>query len=273
MAFFYLLTLALVQGLTEFLPISSSGHLVLVHAAFGGVSSWEKHMLLDVSVHIGTLCSVLVYFHRDVFAMFRGLMDSLKGDYKSEGARMNGYVLVSSIPVIVAGYILHVIQPSWLLSIKLVAWSTLIFGVLLWVVDSVKPVRKERGDMTFTDALIIGCAQALALIPGTSRSGITMTASRFLGYSRTEAARYSLLLAIIAIGGAGVLGMIDLAQQGDIALGIDVFIMGFLAFVSGLVAIALMMKWLSRSTFMPFALYRVILGAGLLILLYGGFIT
>lgn len=273
MAFIYLLTLALVQGITEFLPISSSGHLLLVHAAFGGQETWQNHMMLDVAVHVGTLFSVLVYFYKDILKMLVGLKDWATGDYKSEGARLNLYVLVGSIPVIIAGYILNLLEPSWLLSIQVVAWTTLLFGILLWFVDRFKPAEKELSDMTLKDAFLIGCAQSLALIPGTSRSGITMTAARFLGYNRTESAHYSLLLAIIAITGAGTLTAFDLVKEDNIALTNDVFITAFLAFVSGLMAISLMMKWLARSTFTPFAIYRVILGVGLLTLIYSGVLS
>ncbi|MEZ5918452.1 MAG: undecaprenyl-diphosphate phosphatase [Alphaproteobacteria bacterium] len=273
MFFAYLFTLALVQGLTEFLPVSSSGHLVLVHAAFGGGRDWESHMLLDVAVHVGTLCSVLLYFRADVLAMLAGVRDWLAGRYDSKGARLNIHVLVSSIPVMVAGYILHALEPPWLLSVWIVAWTTLLFGIVLWIADLKGPVKKQQDDMGMRDALIIGCAQALALVPGTSRSGITMTAARFLGYSRTEAARYSLLLAIVAISGAGLLGGLDLVKQGDVKVTTDVLMTAFLSFVAGWVSISLMMKWLAHATFTIFAIYRVILGVGLLILLYTGIIS
>lgn len=273
MFFAYLFTLALVQGLTEFLPVSSSGHLVLVHTAFGGVQNWENHMLLDVAVHVGTLGAVLLYFRADVLAMLAGVRDWVTGRYNSKGSRLNAHVLVSSVPVMVAGYVLHALEPPWLLSVWIVAWTTLLFGIVLWIADIKGPVRKQQDDMRMRDALIIGCAQALALVPGTSRSGITMTAARFLGYSRTEAARYSLLLAIVAISGAGLLGGVDLARQGDVKVTGDVLMAVLLSFIAGWVSISLMMKWLARATFTPFAVYRIILGGGLLALLYTGVIS
>ena len=128
------------------------------------------------------------------------------------------------------------------------------------------------GDITVRDAFLIGLAQSLALVPGTSRSGITMIAARFLGFSRTESAHYSLLLAIIAIGGAGFLSMIDLIQSGNIQLSLTALFSAVISFVAGLGAITLMMKWLEKSTFTPFAIYRVVLGIVLLIAIYSDMI-
>lgn len=273
MPFFYLLILALVQGITEFLPISSSGHLMLVHEIFyddkaDAVSNlWEKHLVMDVAVHVGTLFSVLVYFRKDVAVMFSGLWDGMRGDTQSDGFKLDLYVIVASIPVIAAGLALHKLKPDWLLAVEIVAWTTLIFGILLWWVDS-KPVHKTIKDMNFKDSLLIGFAQSLALVPGTSRSGITMTMSRFLGYSRAESAHFSLLLAIVAIGGAGSLGALELIQSENQSIGVDALLAAVIAFISGLIAISLMMKWLERSTFLPFVVYRIALGLILLVVVY-----
>ncbi len=271
MPLFTIIILALIQGITEFLPISSSGHLVLAQDFLGGpetLDKWDSHVLLNVAVHVGTLFSVLLYFRKDVLLALHGLVDCGKRDFKSQGARLNIHVIVASIPVIIAGVILHALEPSWLLMVEIVAWTTLIFGILLWVADRLPQQDKTLENMTVKDAILIGLAQSLALIPGTSRSGVTMTASRFLGYSRTESARFSLLLAIVAITGAGLLLGKDLVEMGDVDLTYDVFLAAFLAFLSALAAIHLMMKWLERSTFTPFVIYRIVLGGALLIYLY-----
>ncbi len=273
MALYTLIILALVQGITEFLPISSSGHLLLVHSLMDEGSSVElfkQNLLMDVAVHVGTLFSVLIYFRRDVISMLQGIKPMLTGAHNKPAARLNIHIIISSIPVIIAGFLMNYFDVYWGHAITLVAWTTLIFGIALWVADSLKPTDKTLDDMNITHALLIGLAQALALVPGTSRSGITMTASRFLGYSRTESARYSLLLAIIAIAGAGTLGAIDLIQMENVALTTDALIAAGLAFISGLIAITFMMKWLEKSSFKIFAIYRIALGIALLAISYSG---
>ncbi len=262
MALYHIVILALIQGITEFLPISSSGHLALAHAVMDGDSAgrWGENLTLDVAVHVGTLFSVLVYFRRDIMAMLRGGADS----------KLLRFVIAASVPVIIAGFALHLFQPDWLRSVEVIAWTTLIFGILLWWVDKSKPAERDLQSMGMKDALLIGLAQILALVPGVSRSGITMSAARWFGFSRVEAARFSLLLAIIAISGAGTLGGIGLVKSGDAALGFDALLAASLAFLSGLGAIALMMRWLERASFAPFALYRVVLGIVLLGIVYGG---
>ena len=270
MALYTIILLAVVQGITEFLPISSSGHLVLIHAASGQEGEWQQSLLMDVAVHVGTLFSVLLYFRKDVLKMLYGLKDCTGGKYNSEGAKLTLYVVISSLPVIAAGFALHVWQPSILRTIEVMAWATLIFGALLYVADQKSPATREIKDLTLKDAIMIGLSQALALIPGTSRSGITMTAARFLGFSRTESAHYSLLLAMVAISGAGMLGSLDLIESRDVALSIEALAAMALAFLSGLIAIHLMMKWLARASFTPFVIYRVILGIVLLIGVYSG---
>lgn len=268
MALFPLIILALVQGITEFLPVSSSGHLILVHSLFGESQSWENTKIMDVAVHVGTLLSVLVYFRKDVGIMVQGISPLLTLKFSEKPARLNLHILIASIPVLAAGLTLHIIQPDWLLMSKIVAWTTLVFGILLWIADRQKEKSKTLDDLNIKEALLIGLAQMLALIPGTSRSGITMTASRFLGYSRTESAHFSLLLSIIAIAGAGTLGTLEVLKSDDAELGLNALIAVILSFFSGWAAIALMMKWLQKSTFTPFAIYRIILGTILLIILY-----
>jgi len=264
MILYHIVILALIQGITEFLPISSSAHLVLAHAVINGDSAghWGEDMMIDVAVHVGTLFSVLVYFRRDLCAMC----------CKPGASGLPLLVLVSSIPVIIAGFALHMLQPDWLRSVEVIAWTTLIFGIALLWADRSKPSERDLDDLTMRDAVWIGLAQVLALIPGVSRSGITMTAARWLGFSRLEAARFSMLLAIVAISGAGTLGGIDLIKSGDAALNMEALLAAALAFLSGLVAITLMMRWLERATFTPFAIYRVVLGLLLLGIVYMGII-
>jgi len=272
MTLFSLIILALVQGITEFLPVSSSGHLILAHSFMGEAQSWESTKIIDVAVHVGTLLSVLVYFHNDVWPMIKGIIPFVTFRFTDNAAKLNLHIVIASVPVIAAGFVLHMLEPGWLLFTEIVAWTTLIFGIILWIADRREEQSKTLDNLNIKDAILIGLAQMLALVPGTSRSGITMPASRFLGYSRTESARFSLLLSIIAIAGAGALGAKDVIESGDATLGINVLIAVALSFISGLIAIALMMKWLQKSTFTPFAIYRIILGVALLIILYGDFV-
>jgi len=265
MPLYYIIILAIVQGISEFLPISSSGHLVLSHTIINGEVNnlcWAKNRMLDVAVHVGTLLSVLIYFRQDLYGMGRKAFST-----KTNDSKLLQNIFIASLPVIIAGLLLQIWQPSLLCSLKLMAWMTLIFGIILGIADRFK-LSKNIADMTRSDALTIGFSQALALIPGVSRSGITMTSARFLGFNRTDAAKFSLLLSIISISGAGLLTSFGLYQMGNIDLGIDIIIAIIFSFLFGYIAISLMMKWLSNSTFKPFVYYRIILGIMLLIVLY-----
>ena len=274
MILYHIILLAIIQGLTEFLPVSSSGHLGLYHCFTDQCEYWDsKNLTMDIAVHVGTLMAVLLYFRTDVLHMLCGVKNIATGNMSSEHSRLTLYILVSSVPVIVAGFILHNFEPDGLKTIHVIAWTTIIFGIILWWTDKKSPAERTIKDMTFKDAVIIGAAQVLALIPGTSRSGITMTASRYLGLSRVESAHYSMLLSIIAISGAGTLVGLSLVESNNISLGFDVIVAVILSFVSGWIAIAVMMKFLKTSTFTVFALYRVLLGGALLGLLYGGVIS
>lgn len=274
MILYHIIILAVIQGLTEFLPVSSSGHLGLFHCFTDHCDHWdEKNVTMDIAVHVGTLFSVLLYFRRDVWRMLVGAKDIGTGQSQSNDAKLLLFVLISSVPVIIAGLILHMFEPDWLKTLYVIAWMTLIFGIVLWYADTKTLATKQMKDMSYKDAIIIGFAQILALIPGTSRSGITMTAGRFLGYGRTDSAHYSMLLAMVAISGAGALISIGLLKDGDVQLGLDALIATVFSFISGWIALAVMMKYLQRATFTVFAVYRVILGGGLLILLYSGVIA
>jgi len=270
-----LAVLASVQGITEFLPISSSGHLVLVWEGFdrlgaAGVRAEAAERLdLDVAVHVGTLAAVCLYFWRDIATMLAGVAKLATGRVDA-GARLAGLVLIASIPIIPVGFFGKELVLVYLRDLAIIGWATLGFGILLGLADRYGMLINRLPHMGWGQALAIGLAQVLALIPGTSRSGITMTAARMLGFERAEAARFSLLLAIPAILGAGTLAGLDLYESGDMSLGRDAAIAAGLAFLAALVAIAVMMAWLRRASFTPFVVYRVILGTLLLALVYGG---
>ena len=275
MYLYHIVILALIQGITEFLPVSSSGHLVLVHSIFdqNGESNWDENLVIDVAVHVGTLFSVLVYFRRDVLKMLCGLKSVATGNVKSDDSKLFLYVLVGSVPVVIAGLLLAILEPEYLRSTEVIIATTIIFGILLWWGDSKNPSHKTVKDMNYKDAVIIGLSQMIALIPGTSRSGITMTSARFLGYSRTESAHFSLLLAMVAISGSGVIGGWKLIKEDNLDLTFDAFLAVILSFICGLLAIAVMMKFLEKSSFTGFAIYRVALGIILIGLVASGVMT
>lgn len=265
MPFLHIVVLALVQGITEFLPISSSGHLILVPI----VAGWpDQGLMIDVAVHVGTLGAVLLYFWRDVWMMLAGLGRVARGRW-DPGARLAVLVIAATLPVVVAGFILDHFYPQGLRSIEVIGWTTLLFGIVLYLADAFGLTVRRMEHMRFSDAAVIGVSQVLALIPGTSRSGITMTAARMLGFDRTDAARFSMLLSMPTILGAGTLKGWELYQSGDAQLTADAFAVAGLAMVSALVAITLLMAWLRRATFTPFVVYRVVLGVLLLAFAYG----
>ncbi|MBI1208207.1 MAG: undecaprenyl-diphosphate phosphatase [Azospirillum sp.] len=261
-----LIVLAVVQGITEFLPISSSGHLILVPYLTGEA---DQGLMIDVALHVGTLGAVLLYLWRDIVRMLVGLGRALRGR-ADPGGRLALQLIVATLPLVAAGYAASRYLGDALRSVEVIAWTTLGFGILLGLVDRAGMTVRRIEHMSYSGALFIGFAQILALIPGTSRSGITMTAARMLGFERAETARFSMLMSIPAIVASGALQGIKLYQAGNAQLTADALIAAGLALVAALVAIAAMMGWLRRASFMPFVLYRIALGGGLLIWIYFG---
>ena len=261
----HIVILSLVQGITEFLPISSQAHLQLLSM----FSDWsDQGLMLDVAVHVGTLGAVIVYFWRDLWAMIIGVAKLAKRG-QSQDTRLAGFLIIGTLPAIAAGYFMSKYFPNGIRGIEIVGWTTLSFGILLYFSDKIGMTVRSIKHINLFDIIFIGCAQALALIPGTSRSGITMTAARILGMERQESARLSMLLSIPVIIGAGSLQGWKLFQAGDNSLSNDVFLAASLSFVAALVVMAGLMAWLKRSTYTPFVIYRVILGIILLSISYG----
>jgi undecaprenyl-diphosphatase len=268
--FVHILVLAAVQGLTEFLPVSSSGHLILVPHILGWT---DQGRIIDVAMHIGTLLAVLIYFWRDVFAMTRAFGRSFT--LAATGRPMDKEfwlilkLVVASIPAVAVGLLIESYFPDGMRDISIIAWTTIVYGIVLYAADRMFMTIRRMEHISFLGAFFVGCFQALALIPGTSRSGATMTAARILGVERSDAARFSFLMAIPTILGAGLLEGYKLYRSGDMSLAHDAVIGGVLAFVFGLAAIAFMMAWLRRASFTPFVVYRLALGALLMWIVYG----
>ena len=256
-----ILVLALVQGLTEFLPVSSSAHLILGSKLF----SWpDQGLVFDVATHLGTLFAVLFYFRKTLTAMCLSWLKPAVSVAQKEHRAMARYLLLASIPVIVVGGLGHSWVETHLRDVRVIAVSTLVFGALLWAADAFFARDRDLGNMKQKPALLIGLAQVLALIPGASRSGVTMTMGRMLGFSADAAARFSFLLSIPVIGAAGAYGLLRMIQN-DTELNWTEFAMavGFSA-LAGWVCIAAFLALLKRFGLLPFVIYRLALGLALL---------
>jgi len=253
------IVLAIVQGLSEFLPISSSGHLILV-PHFAG---WEDQGLaFDVAVHVGTLFAVVAYFRRQLYAMARAWFGSFRGGPLSPDARLAWSVLVATIPVGLAGLLFAGWIEDKLRNPVFVAFTLSGFGLLMWLADRFGRRQRDEYTIGWRDAMLIGAAQALSLMPGTSRSGVTMTLGRSLGLTREAAARFSFLLAVPGIGMAGAYELLQLLQ--DPGNGADWPLMGLGVAVSaatGYLCIHWLLKVITRIGLAPFALYRFALAA------------
>ena len=259
--------LGLLQALTEFLPISSSGHLVLAPRLVGGdVSS----ITFDVGLHVGTLIAVLVYFWRD----WLNIATSLLHDLPAHGARVSRWaepsrlglwIVIATLPAVIVGAVLTATVEDWFRSPVSVAVSLLFFSAVIWFADRLGAQHLGDGDATPRRALLIGCAQAIALIPGTSRSGITIAAARGLGFERSAAARFSFLLSAPAVAGAAVLTLSGALANGDpIAWG-PLVVGAVTAAAAGMLVIRGLMRYLQTRSLAVFVWYRVALGCAVLV--------
>lgn len=262
----HLFLLALVQGITEFLPVSSSGHLILLPRL---LAVEDQGLMLDVAVHIGTLGAVMLYFWRDMLRLMVGLGHVLSGRLSSPQARLFLLLGFATIPVVLAGLALKMAGVmDGLRGLKVIGWAMLGFGIVLYIADRKGPETKQTGHWNWRDALLMGLAQAIALIPGTSRSGITITAARGLGYTRREAARLSMLMSVPTILASGALLGKDVLEAGDWTLLREAGMAAALAFAAALLALTLMMRLLKSTSYTPYVIYRIGLGGVLLWLAY-----
>lgn len=261
-----ILVLAIVQGITEFLPISSSGHLILVPQLY----CWpDQGLTMDVAAHVGTLLAVLVYFWRDLFSMSQGAWKVLRGK-RDPRARLIGLLLVAAVPGLAVGFAVDVYFGAALRSPLVVGCALIGFGLLLYAADKIGITVRRIEHMSWGNALAIGLFQCLAFIPGTSRSGITMTMARLIGFERPDAARFSFLLAIPTIAAAGLYKGWQLVQGADMAALQLAGLMVALSAIAGFLAIAFLMYWVRRASFTPFVVYRIALGLFVLYLFYLG---
>tara|TARA_R110002094_G_scaffold2147_13_gene9038 strand:+ start:758 stop:1576 length:819 start_codon:yes stop_codon:yes gene_type:complete len=268
----YILLLALVQGLTEFLPISSSAHLILPSQLLGWA---DQGLAFDVAVHVGTLSAVLFYFRRDFILLTLGWLRSVVplagGRCKSSmHSRIAWVIIIATLPACVAGLLLNDFIEQNLRSILVIAGTTLIFGGLLWFADRGRTETRHSRHIGVRDALIIGCSQAVALVPGTSRSGITISVGLMLGLTRKAAARFSFLLSAPLILAAGLFKGLELVQQGTDVPWADLMLGAAISGVSAYFCIYLFLGMINRIGMMPFVIYRMLLGVLLLGVYFGG---
>jgi len=261
----HIVILAIVQGLTEFLPISSSAHLVLLPS----LMHWPEHgLVFDVAVHFGSLLAVLYYFRHEVSRMLRAWMRSLAGGQADRDSQLAWWVLIGTLPTLAMGFLFQTSIEGLLRLPWIVATASIVFGLLLWKADRGAIRERDEYSLTLKDVLIIGCSQVLALIPGTSRSGITITLALCLGLSRKAAARFSFLLAMPVIFASGVLQSVRMFTEvhpigwGELALGI------LLSALSAGLCIHYFLRLVERTGMLPFVIYRVLLGILILLLLY-----
>ncbi len=251
--------LAIVQGLSEFLPISSSGHLILVPHFLGWA---DQGLAFDVAVHVGTLVAVVGYFRSQLLGMLRAWLGSVTGGGMTPDARLAWCVIVGTVPVGVVGLLFGGLIEQMLRNPLFVAGTLTVFGLLMWLADRLGRQQRDEYSIDWHHALLIGCAQALALMPGTSRSGVTMTMARALGLDRASAARFSFLLAVPGIGMAGGYELLQLLEGRDGA--VDWGMMGLgaaVAAVTGYLCIRWLLAVINRIGLGPFALYRFAIAA------------
>ncbi len=254
-----LLLLSFVQSATEFLPVSSSGHLIL----FGLLTNVQQSLSVDVALHVGTLVAVIAYFYKDIIRL-------LVGFWRKGAERQLGmHLIVATIPALIAGFfglslIETIFRSPWVIAV-----TSIFYGVLLWAADTYFPATRTVAQMRYKDAFLIGLAQTLALIPGTSRSGITMTCARMLGMTRTESARFSMLLSVptIALGGLYMVYQHYVGNTMQQLIQPEIGWSVLSAGLFGLLAIWFLMKWLKHASFLLFAIYRVVLGGVLIYVL------
>lgn len=261
MSIIEIIVLALIQGLTEFLPISSSAHLILPSQILG----WEDQGLaFDVAVHVGTLVAVVIYFRKEVVEILSAWFKSFGAQGATDDSKLGWWIILGTIPAAVLGLIFKDLIELYLRSAWVIAVTTILFGLLLWYADVKGKQTKTIYQLNWKSALMIGMAQAMAMIPGTSRSGITMTAGLMLGMNKQSAARFSFLLAIPVILMMGLYYTVELAL-GDHVVDWNTLTLGAgLSFISAYACIFLFLKIIERMGMMPFVIYRLLLGIGLI---------
>ena len=259
--------LALIQGATEYLPISSSAHLILLPYFLG----WnDQGLAFDIAVHVGTLFASIIYFRSDISRIFVSWLRSLRGRHSDGDSQMGWFIIVASLPVAVAGATLNELVETSLRSVAVIASTTFIFGLLLFAADQYRRGDRTLKFLTWRDVILIGLCQALAIIPGISRSGITITMGLWLGLTRNDASKFAFLLAIPAISMAGGWQFLSLIESESET---DWIFFGYATALSGIVAylcIHYFLRFIEKIGMLPFAIYRIFLAVVILSLMWSG---
>jgi len=263
MALEVIIILSIIQGFTEFLPISSSAHLVFLSEIFGDFISKRS---FDVSLHFGSLLAVIIYLRKEILEIILDLIFYKKRDKDSFKILIN--LIISTIPIVCVGFLIHLYDFDIIRSLEIIGWSTLVFGIILGIADKNLKIIKILKNLKPREAFLLGIAQTLALIPGTSRSGIVITAGLFMGYSRYEASKYSLLLSIPVILAATTLESLSLYSDKGSLFSHEMFLGIVISFITALITIKLFMKWINNASLKIFVIYRIILGIIILVYAY-----
>ena len=248
-----ILILSVIQGVSEFLPVSSAAHFIVVSKYYAFTN---QSLLIDICLHLGSLIAIIFYFRKDLFNFIKNKNFLIK-------------ILIGTIPIIPVGYVLYqtgLIER--LRSLEVIGWMSLIFGILLYVSDKVKITRKINSEFTNKSAIIIGLFQVLALIPGVSRSGITITSGRFLGFDRFDSAKISFFLAIPALVAASFLGIYNIYKVGSDELNFLAIIAVIFSFIFSYITIALFLNFIKKFSLKIFIIYRIILSLFILTIIY-----
>ncbi len=248
-----ILILATIQGVSEFLPISSVAHLVLVSKYYAFAN---QNLLVDICLHLGSLIAITFYFRNDLFNFIKNKDLLIK-------------IIVGTIPIIPVGYILY--QTGLIekfRTLEIIAWTTLIFGILLYIADKTKNTKKINKNFSYKSAIFIGLFQVLALIPGVSRAGITMTSGRFLGFDRIDSAKISFLLSIPTLAAASILGIYNINKEGSAELNYLAVIAVIFSFIFSYATIALFLNFIKKFSLNIFIIYRIIIALFLLTIVY-----
>ena len=250
--------LGIIQGITEFLPISSSGHLVL----FGKLTNWEDQGLFaDIAVHFGTLFAVIVYLRKDLYYLLLNLFQ-----FRIFEDQIIFKIILSTLPAILLGYFIYDYVSLYFRSIQLIAISSIVFAIILYFADKISIQAKSWKNITCTEAFVVGLFQVLAFIPGASRAGVTITGARFLGYDRSNATKFSMVLSIPIILASMTLSLINVFNEEQVAINFyHSFSAAIVAFITALLSIIFLMHFIKKANFNIFIIYRIILGIILLI--------
>jgi len=250
--------IGIIQGFTEFLPISSSGHLVL----FAKLTNWEDQGLFtDISVHFGTLFAVILYLRKEIYYLLSDIFQ-----FRIFEDQIIFKIIISTFPAILLGYFIYDYVSLYFRSIQLIAISSIVFAIILYFADKISIQAKSWQNITYKEAFVVGLFQVLAFIPGASRAGVTITGARFLGYDRSNAAKFSMVLSIPIIIASMTLSLINVFNEEQVAVNFyHSFSAAIVAFITALLSIIFLMHFIKKANFNIFIIYRIILGIILLI--------